>query len=1425
MSDNIHTHTNKTLKAGLDVGSTTAKAVVLNDENKLVYSFYGRHHADIDVTVGKILTDIRTRLGDVSLKFCVTGSAGLGIAEASGLPFVQEVIASSAFVNVFNTEVAMLIDIGGEDSKAIFFDINGRQDHRMNGNCAGGTGSFIDQMASLMNIKVSELDKLATRSSHIYPIASRCGVFAKTDVQNLLSKNIPKEDIAASVFHAVSLQVVNTLIKADTVKPKVLFCGGPLNFSSSLRKSLANSLNTDQNDIVIPDNPELVPAIGAALSANDKGGLHKVSEIIEILHKRKWKTNFDTVNHNALFEDSNEFESWKEKKEQSKVKAISLDEINETVYLGVDSGSTTTKLVLSNANGEIAFKFYTNNHGDPIGAVKLGLTKLKEDAERAGVRLKIGRTAVTGYGEDLIKTAFNIDDGLVETMAHYRSALSFNPKVSFILDIGGQDMKAIFVKDGVISNVEINEACSSGCGTFMETFANSLNYSISDFADKACNSKNPYELGSRCTVFMNSKVKQCLREGVDVEDISAGLAFSIIKNCFVKVLKISDFSVLGDNIVVQGGTFKNLSVLRATEVFLGRDVIRPEISELMGAYGCALIAAENHKNDSGNNILDEIDGVNDDDTSVILCKACENNCRLKKITFSNNKVFYTGNRCENVFSNNGGNVNKGVNLFKIKHDLLFNRNMKPSGKPLLRIGIPRVLNMFENFPFWSALFTNSGIEVVLSGPSTALVLEKGNSTIMSENICLPAKLVHGHILELIEQKVDRIFYPLVRYEEDEFEDAINSFNCPVVTGYPDVIKGTIDPEIYGIAYDIPTVSFNDIGLLKKASVHYLKQLGVDAKTIESAFSLAVDSFNNFKKKVREEGSKIIAKAKKENKLLIVLAGRPYHLDPMINQNIPDIISDFGIDVITKDAIGTDEVKKLENVEVLSQWGYSNRLYHVANWTGKNSNARLIHLNSFGCGPDAITMDEVKDILQQYGKTSTLIRIDEIISTGSVKLRIRSMIESIKAGGDINEKHSFSKRIVSPPFLESDKHKKVIAPNFSPFFSLFVNSLFKPTGLDMEILPLPDRQSVETGLKYVNNDVCYPAIIIIGDILKALQSGKYDPENTIAAITETGGQCRASNYVPLLKKALVRAGFDKVSVVAVSGNTSSINHQPGYKIKPLSFMSLAISSMLFIDALVKLHYTTLSRAKRASDVQDVTDKYMDLAMKKMGRYGVKNSISLLKEAVKDYNAIDVYDKGDMPIVGIVGEIYMKFNPYGNNFIAEWLTNRETVVNLPSLNTFFLESLVDVDYNHKAKVEKSSWFKLKGFRLIENVVDKKIDKINAIFNDFNFPVSPIVKIRELSQRAEKVLSLINQYGEGWMLPGEIAMMAEEGINDIVCVQPFGCIANHVIAKGVSKRLKEQFPDLNILFLDMDADASEVNTLNRLELFVNNISEVKI
>jgi predicted CoA-substrate-specific enzyme activase len=1408
-----------TLHLGIDVGSTTAKLVILDATGQTRFADYRRHHAAPQAVILDALREARSALGDHPLSLLVTGSSGLGLSERFELPFIQEVVASAEVVRRRYPHARTLVDVGGEDAKLILFQSDGMPDIRMNGVCAGGTGAFIDQMAALLNVTPIELDGLAARHTKIFPIASRCGVFAKTDVQNLLSREVGRENIAASIFHAVALQTLVTLARGTTPVPQVLFCGGPLTFLPSLRAAFARVLNFAPEDLLTVERAELLPALGAALA----GGAQRMETTLEKLIARLSAATPAVATRNEhrlqpLFLDHPAFAVWQGDRARHQVPRADLAAMaGAPCFVGIDSGSTTTKLVVTDADGRVAFTRYRKNHGDAIGAVTAALRDLRAELIALPTPPVIARAAVTGYGEDLIRSAFGCDEGLVETLAHARAARAFDPEVSFILDIGGQDMKAIFVDGGEIRGIEINEACSSGCGSFVETFAGSLGYGVADFASLACEADAPCDLGTRCTVFMNSKVKQAQREGARVGDISAGLAYSVIKNAINKVLKITDMSVLGDHILVQGGTFRNPAVQRALELLIGRPVVCPDIAELMGAYGAALSARDGWRAVPAPSFFIELAGIEQASTyrtKQINCRGCTNHCTVSKLQFANGNSFFTGNRCERIYSNTGAQRLRGTNLLEEQLGLLFERPTTPQGQPRMTLGIPRVLNLYEQYPFWATLLVESGFELRLSDPSTNAIYERGAGTIASENICFPAKLAHGHILNLLDAGVDRIFYPMVSYERPQFQDANNSYNCPIVTGYPEVLDSTINPRARaGIPLDQPPITFHDVELLRQGCARYLAGLGVDKATFARAFDMALAAQDRYKAEVREAGATVLARARDAGRPVALLLCRPYHLDGLINHRVPSILADLGVDVITGDAVPLEAEPRLENRHVITQWAYTNRFYHAARWAIQQPDVEVVQLNSFACGPDVLATDEVRAVLAAAGKNHTVLRIDEVESLGSARLRLRSLVEARRNRRD--EVPRPRPRRSTRTYMREDSRRTILVPDFSHFTSIPIIRPLRDMGLRIEILPSANRESVEVGLKYVNNEICYPAIVLVGDLVKALKSGRYRLDEVAVGLSQTGGQCRDSCYVPLLKKALVANGFEDVPVVALSTNFSPINEQPGMRFNYAVYIRKLMYSLALSDALSAMYHAVAPRERVPGAAMAVADRY--LARLDDGRIPLKRRpiLAAIRAAASDFNAVEVRP-GELPRVAIVGEIFLKLNSFGNNNAVQWLVEQGLEVQLPALMEYFTSTFVNYEVDVRAGLRRRDmvWGATK---LVQGYVEGFLREADEAQRDFRF-YRPAHSIEQIASAASNVIDLTNHFGEGWLIPGEIGTYVESGVPNILCIQPFGCIANQVVGRGIERRMRERYPQLNILYLDTDAGTSEVNVQNRLYFFVN-------
>lgn len=1394
-------------KLGIDVGSTTIKIVALDSYNKVIYNDYRRHFSDIKNTLIDSLEECFKKIGNFDLKITVTGSGGIGVAQWLQCDFQQEVIACTRAVEEFINKTDVVIELGGEDAKITY--LKGGIDQRMNGTCAGGTGAFIDQMAILLNTDAQGLNILARDAENIYPIASRCGVFAKTDIQPLINEGAKKSDIAVSIFQAVVDQTISGLACGKPIRGKVTFLGGPLHFLDSLRERFIKTLNLKEGEYFAPENSEIYVALGAAiLSENNE--IISSKELIKKLNSISEKEIEDNFLE-PLFKNDKEYFDFKKRHDSSVVPKSDLKTYKGNIFLGIDVGSTTTKAVVLGQNGELLYSSYNNNEGSPLNKT---LEILKELYILINKDTRIAKATVTGYGEGLIKAALGIDIGEIETICHFRGAKEFMPNVEFILDIGGQDMKALMIKDGVINNILLNEACSSGCGSFIEGFSKSLGISIDEFAKLAISSKRPVDLGSRCTVFMNSKVKQVQKEGVSVSDISAGLSYSVIKNALYKVIKIRNFDELGKNIIVQGGTFYNEGILRSFEKITGINVVRPEIAGLMGAYGAALISKENHKENEISTIITR-DKINDFtiETSCERCGICGNNCLLTINKFSETEKYITGNRCERPLGEIAKKKNV-PNLYKYKLKRIFSyKHLSKEEAIRGEIGIPRVLNMYENYPFWFTFLTKLKFKVVLSPISNKEIFKLGIETIPSESACYPAKISHGHIMYLINKGLKIIFYPCVPYEYKEDSGANNHYNCPMVTSYPDVIKNNIDDlKEKNIKYLSPFLSLHNKEKLYKRLYEIFEEFNVTKKEIIEAVDSAFNERENVVSDIRKKGEETLKYIEEHKMKGIVLSGRPYHIDPEINHGLTDIITSFNMAVLTEDSVA--HLANLERpIRVVDQWMYHTRLYRAAAFVKERTDLELIQLTSFGCGLDAVTSDQVAEILASRGKMYTLIKIDEGSNLGAVKIRIRSLKAAMEEREKNNVKlknidNSYKKNLFTK---EMKKDWTILAPQMSPIHFQFIEKAARASGYNIDVLPANDKEAIEEGIKYVNNDACYPSILVIGQIINALKSGKYDPNKTALIISQTGGGCRATNYVGFLKKGLREAGFPNVPIISL--NVLGMERQPGFKISYRLIKKLMMG-VIYGDLFIRVLYRVRPYEAVKGSANKLYEYYREKAFKNVEN-GNKNEMNkLVKEIVKAFDILEINDEVK-PKVGIVGEILVKYHPTANNNIVDVLEKEGAEVVVPELLDFFLYCC----YNSKFKNRY-----LSGSSIVKTGCDIAISYIESYrkvvikelqnSERFGYPSS----INNLAKKAANVVSLGNQTGEGWLLTGEMVELIESDVNNIVCIQPFACLPNHITGKGMIKALKYKYPLANIVAVDYDPGASEVNQLNRIKLMMS-------
>lgn len=1396
-----------TYRLGIDIGSTTVKIAVLDQQNRLLFADYERHFANIQETLAALLEKAEQKLGQLHVSPVITGSGGLSLAKHLNVPFVQEVIAVSSALSHEAPQTDVAIELGGEDAKIIYFD-HGNVEQRMNGICAGGTGSFIDQMASLLQTDAAGLNEYAAHYQSLYPIAARCGVFAKSDIQPLINDGATKPDLAASIFQAVVNQTISGLACGKPIRGHVAFLGGPLHFLPELKAAFIRTLKLDDAHAITPENSHLFAAIGSALNSQPETETTTESLITQL--NSQIRLEFEVARLEPLFSSKEDYDIFNERQNQHNVITDDLSTYEGLCFLGIDAGSTTTKAALVGEDGSLLYSFYSSNNGSPLQTT---LNAVREIYSLLPSTAQIAWSCSTGYGEALIKAALLLDEGEVETVSHYYAAAFFDPEVDCILDIGGQDMKCIKIKNHTVDSVQLNEACSSGCGSFIETFAKSLNYSVSDFAHEALFAEHPIDLGTRCTVFMNSKVKQAQKEGASVADISAGLAYSVIKNALYKVIKVSDASELGKHIVVQGGTFYNDAVLRSFERIAGCEAIRPDIAGIMGAFGAALIARERY--DGQPSSMLSINKINklQFTTHMAKCKGCTNQCRLTINRFTGGRQYVSGNRCERGIGKEKKNADV-PNLFDFKNRLLFSYpSLDADAAERGVVGIPRVLNMYENYPFWHTFFTALKYRVVLSPASTRQIYELGIESIPSESECYPAKLAHGHIEWLIHQGVRFIFYPCIPYERNEFPDATNHYNCPIVTSYAENIKNNVESlKKEQIDFRNPFLALTSLKTATDALIKAFPEIQPDE--IKSAAALGWEEMEKVRQTMYKKGEETIQWLKDHHRHGIVLAGRPYHIDNEINHGIPELITSYGIAVLTEDSVS--HLHQPERPLIVSdQWMYHSRLYAAANYVKTTDFLDLIQLNSFGCGLDAVTTDQVNDILSGSDKIYTCLKIDEVNNLGAARIRIRSLLAALRVKDQHQKERtirpsSITKAVFTP---EMRKDYTILCPQMSPIHFRMLVPAFESCGYHIEVLGNDGKKAVDTGLKYVNNDACYPSLIVVGQIMEAVLSGRYDLNKLAIIMTQTGGGCRATNYIGFIRRALEKAGHPDIPVISL--NVSGLEKQPGFHIT-LPMITKGLFAVVFGDIFMRCLYRMRPYEAIPGSANEMHKKWETECIRFLssGNPSWPGFAKLCKAIIADFDHLMI--RGiQKPRVGIVGEILVKFMPAANNHLVELLEAEGAEAVVPDL----LDFLFYCFYNSNFKAQelgmskRSAFLCNAGIKLLQFIRSTAVKEFSKS-KHFSAPVP----IRKLAEYAQPIVSLGNQTGEGWFLTGEMMELIHDGVTNIVCTQPFGCLPNHVVGKGVIKEIRRQYPLANIVAIDYDPGASEVNQLNRIKLMLS-------
>lgn len=1458
------------IRMGIDVGSTTVKVVALGENDELLYGAYERHRADIRNTIITVVNKAFDSLEEVLLakenqtvSVKVTGSGGLSVSQWLNIPFIQEVVAATTAVRKIIPQTDVVIELGGEDAKITYF--KGGVEQRMNGTCAGGTGAFIDQMAALLETDASGLNELARGATTIYPIAARCGVFAKTDVQPLINEGARREDIAASIFQAVVSQTISGLACGKPIRGNVAFLGGPLHFLDQLRERFVITLKLGAEQTIVPENSQLFVASGAAYSAereikcvtpsSKNGTFPTIKQFRESLKNLVGAEMQEVQRLEPLFTTQEELDEFNKRHSQEKASTGDLESTEGPVFLGLDAGSTTTKAVLIDTKGRILWRFYDVNAGNPVD---LAVKVLKSLYKILPEKCYIAHSVSTGYGEALFQAALGVDAGEVETITHYRAADFFVPGVEFLLDIGGQDMKCLRMKDGAIVSIQLNEACSAGCGSFLDNFARTMGMSVQEFSKIALMAKKPVDLGTRCTVFMNSRVKQAQKEGAEVADISAGLSYSVIKNALFKVIKLRKASDIGKKVVVQGGTFFNDAVLRAFEKIAGVNVYRPDVAGLMGAYGSALIAMDQWEDlrrpkpddpdqtpkfvKSGIATLNQLESFKVD-LELRRCGKCSNNCLLTINTFSTSgtevgekravRKFVTGNRCERgaeleektsvVDASNKPSEDETEknlpNLFEWKYKRLFGHYipLKPDEAVMGDVGIPRVLNMYENYPLWFTFFTKLGFRVRLSPRSSRAIYEKGLETIPSESVCYPGKISHGHVESLLQQGIKFIFYPCIPYETKEDPGAGNHYNCPIVTSYPEVLRNNVEQlrQDDTVLFMNPFLPVYDKQRLKERLFEELslKFKKLTRQKINEAVDAAWAEQEKFRKDVQEKGEEALEETIRRGANGIVLAGRPYHLDPEINHGIPEMINGLGMAVFTEDSVA--HLGSIERpLRIIDQWTYHNRLYRAGAFVSGMANLELVQLTSFGCGLDAVTSDQVDEIMKSKSRMYTLIKIDEGSNLGAVRIRIRSLIAAVKARERNRTKLSIKPASYKRQVFTKEMKKKhtIIGPQMSPIHFKLLQKAMEYSGYNFVVLDAVDPMAVETGLKYVNNDACYPSILVAGQMIAALQSGKFDLNNTSLIITQTGGGCRATNYIGFIRRALNDAGFSKIPVISMS--TQGFEKNPGWIYTPGMLIRLVRSIMLG-DLLMRVLYRTRPYEAVSGSANALYEKWnarCEIALKSLSVFKYRK---LIRGIIKDFDNLPLLPV-KKPRVGVVGEILVKFHPTANNDIVNVIESEGAECVMPDLADFLFYTFSTGIFRHRQlafdkKTEKNARLMVWAVELFRGYIKKQLKKSHRF--------DPPNLIYDMMKGVDDIVQLGNITGEGWFLTAEMVELIHSGCPSIACVQPFACLPNHVTGKGMIKELRRRYPESNISAIDYDPGSSEVNQLNRLKLLLSN------
>lgn len=1440
------------LRIGIDIGSTTVKVVVLEkDTNDILYSKYERHNAHQIETLKGLLAEVQKVFPHAVMRMAVCGSGARPAAEALGVHYIQEVVANAAAIEALYPEARTAVELGGQDAKVIFFYYDeashqlNTSDMRMNGSCAGGTGAFLDEIAKLLNVPVNEFNALVEEGSHVYEISGRCGVFAKTDIQPLLTQGALRSDIALSTFHAVAKQTIGGLSQGLDLTPPIIFEGGPLTFNPKLVDVFAQRLDLSEKDIILPDHPETIVARGTAIAVDqlfpdDTNDRMTIAEALERLEKKP-DVLMEAQKGRPFFQNEEEKQIFLARHQKELKHVSSIGNPNALrVYIGIDSGSTTSKFVIMDEEENVIDTYYENNNGEALLVIKKGLLSIYRKYQDKGIDLEVLGVGTTGYGEMMTAQALQADYHTVETVAHARGCLKYVPDATFILDIGGQDMKGIWLKDGIITNIVLNEACSSGCGSFLENFASTLNIPVEEVSEAAFRSQNPAVLGSRCTVFMNSTIVNEQRSGKTGDDIMAGLCRSIIENVFTKVIRIANTAELGDKIVVQGGTFRNQAVLKALEDRVGHDVVLAPYPGEMGALGAA-IAAKDHieRNGYANGVsssfigFDALAKLTWKREVGVSCSFCSNHCRRTITTFNTGTGFVTGNRCERgaILTEDKNerilqakriqdSMNRAPDLMRKRTELLFqNKEVTPiCDNSSITIGIPRVLEFWDSMPFWTTFFKTLGFRVKLSSMSSRRQYEEGLKYVASDTICFPAKLVHGHINELSKQNVDRIFLPYIMHMPKENKKENSTYVCPVIMGYPMVIRNFQSPEHnHHIKFDTPVFHwFSERDRKKQICDYAVKTLGVSARNAETAYQTSIKEMASYKETLREECQNIIQKAEEEDKIVIVLAGRPYHSDPLVNHDIAKLFTKKGIAVVTVDSLPGLEDCDLHKSRAEITNDFHARMLAGAMVAAATPNLEYVQIVSFGCGHDAILSDEITRILAEGGKTPLILKVDESDAAGSLSIRVQSFIETMEMRRQNNKLSASSFAMPSPypvKYTKADKQlKTLLIPNVSQPVSVLLQGLLKKEGIKAVTLPIGGLEEIAVGKKYTHNDICFPCQMVVGELINALEKGDYKKGEVAVGMAKLQCDCRMANYSAILRKGLDNAGFSDVPILTTDPSDTKGMH-PG--VSMIGIKTIVEAAWVFVmldileDLLRKIRPYECNKGETNKVFNDCISRIAEASAN-----GLHQAVNAFRTAIDAFMKIP-YDRTVLkPRVLVTGELLVTYHKGTNFHIEEYLENNGMETILPRITyqfrKDFLAGMSEIK-DFKAKIAPYPFALNKIMAYIQN----RLEKIAVKHPLYHKAVDP----QSLYDEVEDIIPETLTCGEGWLMAGEIVHYAKQDVKSFIILQPFGCLPNHVCGRGVTKRIKEKFPDVQILPLDLDPDTSYANVENRLQMLIMN------